>query len=56
MGYSPRGRKESDTTERLHSLHLLRRYQPKDNECVVDREKMDVRHIKPTDVYYISIC
>ena len=23
MGYSPRGRKESDTTERLHSLTLL---------------------------------
>ena len=22
MGYSPRGRKESDTTERLHSLHF----------------------------------
>ena len=22
MGYSPRGRKESDTTERLHSLTL----------------------------------
>ena len=23
MGYSPWGRKESDTTERLHSLHSL---------------------------------
>lgn len=24
---------------------------PKENEYIVDREKMDVRHIKPTDVY-----
>ena len=24
MGYSPQGRKELDTTERLHSLTLLR--------------------------------
>ena len=26
MGYSPRGRKESDTTERLHSLHISTLY------------------------------
>ena len=37
MGYSPRGRKESDTTERLH-FHF---YDAMEGKCREKKEEMD---------------